>query len=376
MKIKGLFSILLAMVLFCSCVCISASAASTATISLKGEANAVIGTEYKVSLTVSESAADLVGGISCVVGYDTDKFELKRVEITSAFAGANRIESGEYNKVARENDGKISVALLDVDGDSAQGKWLTFVFEVLESEGSANFTVSNAKASNAAGTTLVTSDMSVDITASQDGTIDFHKPQTNINGASIKKDVKDGEGNVVGNIRFEAQLDESIEKNNIAEIGFLLLPTKLANNGDLTFTGEYDSSGTYPLYTMANGQKVSISQNGISIDQLKNTDGKFYCYFEGTLNYPLDLSYSARHYVKLKDGTYVYGYNENGGKNITRGTSSRSCVEVAKAIYELYKNDYNFTQDVTDIIGKQTAWNATDYQTVVNALAACEESLH
>lgn len=382
MNTKRFFSIVLAIVLIVSCMGFSASAeGSTVTLSLQGESNAVIGAEYKVSLNVSESAVDTVGGLSCDITYETEKFTLVRAELASDFAAANYIEADGYSELIRDNNGTISVMLLDVNDDQAENKWITFVFEVLNSEEAATFKFGdNAQVSDAAGVTLIESELIVDIVRDESGTIDFYQPQTNTNGASIKKDVTDEEGNIVGNIRFEAQLGSSVDKSTIEEIGFLLLPTKFLNNGDLTITDEYAESDTdkrFPLYTMADGRKISISKNGIAIDKLTSESDTFYCYFTNTMSYPLTMSYSARPYVKLKSGEYIYGYNNDSDKNISDGTSSKNCVDIAKAIYNLYKESYEFSSDVIAIIDKEsTAWDTTDYQKVVNELAKCEDSLH
>lgn len=372
MNTKRFISIAIAIVLLISCMSISASAeGSSATISLKGEAHAVSGAEYKVALNVSESTADLVGGLSCDVTYNTDMFTLKRVEMASDFAAANYISDDGYSETISEADGKISVALLDVTGDQAENKWITFVFEVLNSEGNAEFVLDNAQVSNATGTELITADLSVDIVGTEEGVIHFYKPQTNVNGASIKKDVTDENGNIVGNIRFEAQLDESIDKSTISEIGFVMLPTACLDNGELTIT----ESGKY---TMANGREVSIAYNGKSIESLDDLENRYYCYLTNTMEFPLTMSFAARPYVKLNNGTYVYGYNEVMENNIVSGTSKKSCIDIAKAIYAEYVTkypSYDFGA-IADIVALDAeSWTTENYQMVVNALVAAENTV-
>ncbi len=369
MNTKRIFSIVLAIVLVIGCMSFSASAEdSTATISLKGEAHAVSGAEYKVALNVSESASDVVGGLSCDVTYDAAMFELVRAEIASDFADANYVNANGYGELIRTNEGKISVTMLDVDGDQAENKWITFVFCVLNSKGSAQFTLDNVQVSNAAGTKPITSDLSVDIT---DETVKFYNPHTNANGASIKKNVIDENGNIVGNIRFEAQLDETIDKSTVEEIGFVMLPTACLDNGDLTIT----ESGKY---TMANGREVSIAYNGKAITNLDDAEDKFYCYLTNTMDFPLTMSFSARPYVKLTNGTYIYGYNEIIENNIVSGTNSRSCIDIAKAIYAKYVEEYpsyDFSEIESIIALDASQWTKENYQTVVNALVAAQSSV-
>ena len=372
MNTKRFISIAIAIVLLISCMSISASAEDpSATISLTGESNAVIGAEYKVALNVSESSADVVGGLSCDVTYNTDTFSFKRVEMTSDFAAANYVSADGYSETISQADGKISVVLLDVDGDTAENRWLTLVFEVLSSQGSANFTLDNAKVSDTAGTELITSDLSVDIVRTEGGVVDFHKSHTNANGASIKKDVTDEQGNVVGNIRFEAQLSADIDKSTVSEIGFVMLPTVCLDNGELTVT----ENGKY---TMANGREVSIAYNGKSIDSLSELEDRYYCYLTNTMEFPLTMSFAARPYVKLKDGTYVYGYNDVVENNIVGGTSNKSCIDIAKAIYNEYVTkypSYDFIA-IADIVALDAnQWTTENYQTVVNALVAAESTV-
>lgn len=370
MNTKRFFSIVLAIVLIVSCMGFSASAeGSTVTLSLQGESNAVIGAEYKVSLNVSESAVDAVGGLSCDITYETEKFSLVRAELASDFAAANYIEADGYSELIRDNNGTISVMLLDVNDDQVENKWITFVFEVLNSEDAATFTLGdNALVSDAAGVTLIESELIVDIVRDESGTVDVYQPQTNTNGASIKKDVTDEEGNIVGNIRFEAQLDSSVDKSIIEEIGFVMLPTACLDNGELTIT----ENGKY---TMANGREISIAFNGKAIANLDDAEDRYYCYLTNTMEFPLTMSFSARPYVKLNDGTYVYGYNEIVENNIVSGTSSRSCIDIAKAIYTEYVEKYP-TYDFSGIANIVTSneWTTEDYQTVVNTLVDAENS--
>ncbi|MBQ8793667.1 MAG: hypothetical protein IJZ63_02850 [Clostridia bacterium] len=368
MNAKRFFSIVLAIVLVVSCISFSASAEEqTATISLKGEAHAVCGAEYKLSLNVAESEIDLVGGFSCDIIYNAEMFTLKRAEVASDFAKANYIEANGYSELIREEAGKITVALLDVKSDQKDNKWITFVFDVLNEEGNTTFAIENASVSNADGTDLITCDLNVDIT---DETVVMYNPQTNMNGASIKKDVIDENGNIVGNLRFEAQLDSSVDKSTIKEIGFVMLPAACLDNGELTIT----ESGKY---TMANGKQVSIAYNGKSIDSLNDLDGRYYCYLTNTMEFPLTMAFAARPYVKLNDGTCVYGYNEIIENNIVSGTSEKSCIDTAKAIYAEYVEkypsyDFSAVADIVELDASE--WTTENYQTVVNALVDAENS--
>jgi hypothetical protein len=85
-----------------------------------------------------------------------------------------------------------------------------------------------------------------------------------------------------------------------------------------------------------------------------------------------NTAFSARAYVKMNDGTktyYIYSDNIVVENNIVGGTSSRSCVDAAKAIYNLYKDEKDFSE-IKSIITQEESWTESDYREVVKALAA------
>lgn len=368
MKLKKSLSIILAIILAVSCLCITAAAENEdVTISLKGEAQAIAEAEYEVTLNVAETTADSVGGISCEVTYNKDKFSFDRVEISKKFATANGIEQSDNGIVQSDTVGKIvntstegivKVLLLQVEGDKKVNDWLTLVFDVNKgSEGKAttawfNVDVENAKVSDASGVSLLTKDLEVNVTQN------IFAEKVNVKGASIRKDPQ-------GNIRFEAEIKD---RTNVEEIGFLMLPSKAVNNGDLKFTNDLQN-GKH-MYTLANGNKITIATNGKKIEDIDENDAKIYCYLKNSISM-LNTEFSARAYAKLNDGTYIYSDNIIVDNNIVGGTSSRSCVDVAKAIYNLNKDKFSdeVKDEVKTIIAKDS-WAVDEYKTVVKALAA------
>lgn len=369
MKTKKLLSILLAAILMIGCVSVTASAADqTVTVSLLGEKQAVAEEEYEVMINVEETTADLAGGISCDVNYDTTKFELNRIEISSAFADVNDLsdDSGESQIINTSVPGVVSVVLVDVADDSTKSNWLTLVFTVLaDQETSAEFSLENVKVSNSTGTQLVTNNLTVEVTDI------IYDHILDVNGASIRKDG-------VGNIRFEAEiLSGSVDMNDVIEVGFLMIPAACLKgdlyNGDLTFT----DSGKY---TTADGRTVTIATN--SKEGSRIVGDKIYCYLTNTTSFKLNTTFAARAYIKIDDGTQdgliIYSDNQtyvtsskSYEKNIKGGTSSKSCIETAKAIIELY--------NVTDLKSYLTADTATwtaNYTDIVERLAEVEDSFN
>ncbi len=362
MKIKKLLSIILATVLLVGCISLQVSAAdTTATISLVGEKQAIVGAEYEVVLNVKETSADLVGGISADVIYDSAKFKLERVEISSDFATANSINEAT-NAINTSTAGKITVVLLDAPNDESENNWLTFVFTVKESIGTAQFNLENVNVSDATGSKLITNNLTVDIT---DNSVYAH--MIDVNGASIKKD---GEGN----IRFEAEIDSSIDRSQIAAVGVMILPTVYIDNGDLkAFAGDLSNKDATVKYTMSNGKNKIIARSYVPINEIGDND-KFYTYLTNTTSFKLYTSFSARAYVVLndKDKTVIYSDNKIVENNIVGGTSSKSCIDTAKAIYEKFKTS-NDLSSISEIVKKDaTQWTVDDYKTVVTKLAECD----
>lgn len=371
MKTRKLLSIFLAAVLMVSCISITALAdGGTVTVSLLGEKQAVATEEYEVMLNIEETSVDLAGGISCDIEYDENKFELNRVEISEEFANANHLEDSR-DSINTTTPGVVKVILLDVDNDSANANWLTLVFTVKAAqETSAEFSLENVKVSNATGTMLVTNNLTVDVTDI------IYDHILDVNGASIRKDAK-------GNIRFEAEIDANVDKTKVAEVGFLMIPAVCLKdglyNGDLTLSDKYIT---------ANGKMVTVATNKIDkaddISKIFDNDNKFYCYLANTQEYSLSMAFAARAYVKLTDNTVIYSDNQTYSdasntyeKDIKGGTSSKSCIETAKAIYEIYKDKagVTFSDEFKSIISKDS-WEKEEYTIVVTELAQVEDSFN
>ncbi len=370
MKTKKLLSILLAVILMFSCVALTASAeGETVTVSLLGEKQAVADEEYEVMINVDETTADLAGGISCDVKYDAKKFALNRIEISSAFADANDLsdESGESQIINTNVPGVVNVVLVDVADDSTKSNWLTLVFTVKATqETSAEFSLENVKVSNSTGTQLVTNNLTVDVTDI------IYDHILDVNGASIRKDG-------VGNIRFEAEMHSgSVDMDSVIEVGFLMIPAACLKgdlyNGDLTFT----DSGKY---TTADGRTVTIATNSKEGSRIVDGD-KIYCYLTNTTSFKLNTTFAARAYIKIDDGTeeglIIYSDNQTYipasntyEKNIKGGTSSKSCIETAKAIIELYDVD-----DLKSYLTADTATWTENYTDIVEKLAEVEDSFN
>lgn len=360
MKAKKILSIVLAVILLVGCVGISVSAESgTATISLLGEKQAVVSEEYEVSINVEESSEDLVGGIYARITYDTTNFKLSRIEISPEFAAANSIDDDKATDMINTTvSGQITVALLDIPNDSNVNNWLTFVFTVQGNTGTNEFKIQNAKVSDAVGVDLITNDLSVEVTEN------IYAHMIDVNGASIRKDG-------VGNIRFEAEIDAGVDRTKVAEIGFLMIPAVCLNNGDLTFT----DSGKY---TLADGRTVSIASGSKDISKISDSESKVYCYLTNTTTFKLSTAFAARAYIKMADGTIIYSDNQTYiadsktyEKNIKGGTSSKSCIETAKAIIE----KYNVTELNEYLTADTEAWT-TNYSDIVKKLAEYENSFN
>lgn len=334
-KMKRILALLMVSVLVLSTGSMSALAADPAevTVNLKASvAPAVKGEIYEVTLHVSDPS---IGGVQGTLTYDASKFKLDEegnVTVTEKFATANRM-STSTNLIKDDGAGTINFALLS-DGTSTD--WITFNFLVLGETGSADFILSNVKVSNAAGTARIATVNTVNKTG-----VAVYGHAVDINGASVRT-------NGTVDIRFEMELDEIFA--DAKKVGFILIPTNFIENGqELTV----DANATY------SGYKAAIAERDV-----KSGDTKIYInLLNSATERNLNTKYTARAYVRLADGTVIYSDNTIEQNNINNGMSSRSCVDVAKAVAK--------SLEITDeailtILAKDT-WTLEDYNQVITA---------
>ena len=357
MKTTKLLSIILVIILAVVSFGFQVSAENTATVSLYGEPQAIVDSEYEVTLKVTESYVDQIGGIQAEIKYDSAKFELDRAEISDSVVNSNY--SVNNNDLVSDNQkGTVKLMLLDVPKDGTSYDLLTLVFIVKSDAelGVSEFKIDNANASDAAGTNFIIKNHSMII---EDN---IYAHMIDVNGASIRKDG-------VGNIRFEAAIDSTIDKSKIAAVGVMILPTVYIDNGDLkAYIGDLSNKDDPVKYTMSNGKNKIIARVYVPIDEIGDSD-KFYAYLTNTTSFKLYTSFSARAYVVLDDNTVIYSDNKIVENNIVGGTSSKSCIDTAKAIYEKFNTSYDLSS-ISSIIAKDaTDWTPDDYTTVVKALA-------
>ena len=338
-KMNKIWALLLAGILTLSLCSISVFAADpdSVQVSLKSSvAPAVKGNIYEVTLCVSDES---IGGVQGILTYDATRFQLNEsgaITVTSAFAEANRLSEDERTTMIHDNKkGTIQFAMLS-DGTSKE--WVTFNFLVLGNEGEADFTLSNVKVSNAAGTARIAT-----VTTSDIIKVPVYANAIDVNGASVRT-------NGTVDIRFEMELDKTFVGANVEKIGFILIPTKfIADGQELTV----DASVKYSGYSAAIAERdVKDNDTTVYINLLNSATEK-----------NLNTKYTARAYVRLEGGTVIYSDNIVAQNNIDNGMSSRSCVDVAKAVAaSLGIAD----SDVQSILAKET-WTLDDYNKVIAA---------
>ena len=346
---KKFLALFLALMMLATMTALTASAAGTAvdvTLVAENEVGAVKGSVYSVTLNVANAT---VGGVQGTVTYDAAKFDFEDISMEKAVADANYIETkAEEAFKIDETTGTIDFILLCGGANNLA----TFNFKVLaDAVGKADFTVSAVKVANATGTAVVDNN------------------PVNANGikvspVAITMDATSVRTNLTYDIRFKTTIDATFAANHkIAEIGMILIPTKLVAAGKELIN---DADGSFCI----DNQKPQIKT--VAYDG-NNT---VYATINNTGATHMNRLYSLRAFVKLANGTIVYSDNEADNEPIQNGTISRSCKTTAIALYDLYKASYAFSQEAKDVAAKvDVKWTAKDYETLAKEnLAALKAS--
>lgn len=353
---KKILALFLATLMLMGTFALTATAEVTETdVTLEvSEVGAVAGSVYEVILKIEEAT---VGGIQGTVNYNAEKFTFKDVTMSASVAAANRINETAGEAVKAE-DGKIKFILL---GDGVSTELITFNFTVNDADavGKADFTLSDVKVSNAAGTATVTNN---DVNAEG---VSVSPVMLTANGSSIRTDG-------TYDLRFEMALDPEFAAD-VKEVGMILIPTVLVAEGKEIVN---DANGGFCV----SGVKPNIAKLDYDVANEMPDDDGFYKIYGNILNTGanhMNRLYSLRAYVKLSDGTVVYSDNENAEKLITNGAASRSCKTTAVAIYEAYKANYTYSQDALDAIANTGKWTEDEYKAVAkDNLAALAAALN
>ena len=208
-----------------------------------------------------------------------------------------------------------------------------------------------------------------DQTDAHENTGTFDEITINVMGASV-----DTAAN--GDIRFEVNADFATYNtygDGIEEVGVMMIPTAFVTNGEdkvVALDSKYYYNGkTY--------MKHSIKK--FTIDEVLNAEkdtvtgmDKIYAILENSsaasstddkyVRIRTDIS--ARAYIKFKDGTIVYSHNNIPSLGIIDGTSSRSCIDVIRAIAR--KNNVTGVEETTAKSYK--SWTSDDYNSVIGAI--------
>lgn len=345
---KKVLAILLATLLVTGMMSFGASAdTESVTVALSGSAQAIKGESYEVTL----SAPKTVGGIQGEIAYDKEDFTLKDIEMTSAFAAANKITAEEKTNLITDKDGVIKFALLSDAGEDT--KWVTFIFTVSEDATAATssfaFVENSVKVSDAAGVNLITEGLTeVSVTDTP-----VYVPALDVAGASVKTDGQ-------ADIRFEIDLGVNNYKGQIEEIGVIMIPTRFVAEGqELVYDTEnvkYSGKTAKKAYSPASkiGDETTFYANLLNSSTKKSR---------------INTAISARAYIKLTTGEIIYSDNASGDKNIAGGTSSRSCIDVMKGVAA--NHDFSDNAEITTILAKANSdWELEDYAAVVAAVNA------
>ena len=342
---KKVLAILLATLLIISMMAFGASAETpSVTVVLDGSTQAITGEKYEVTLLAPKT----VGGISGVIDYDETKFDLIDIKISAEFAAVNRINADEGTSLIKDDGDVIKFALLADTADN--DAWVTFIFDVLDTAevGDSSFTLKDVESSDAAGISLITEGLTT--VPVIDAPI--YAPAISVAGATIRT-------NGEADIRFEADFSsvfESEYRNQIAEVGIVGIPTSLMSEGqELVIGGKY--SGYSPKIGRIKAENLNADTTTIST-KFKNSASSAAL---------LRTKYSARAYIKLTNGTIIYSDNEIVLNNVSGGTSSRSCIDVARSIAA--QNGVTDADEGAEVLAlADSKWTVNSYKELINTI--------
>ena len=350
---KKIIALFLSILMIASMTALTASAEGEVEVKLVAdkEVGAVAGSTYSVTLEIADAT---VGGVQGTVTYDETKFDFVDITMAKSVADANHIEGkAEDAFKVDETAGTIDYILLC---DGVTNALATFNFKVLaDTVGTTDFTVTGVKVANAEGT-AEKANKPVDANG------------VKVSPVAITADSTTIRTNGQYDLRFTTTIDADFAANNgIKEVGMILIPTSLIAEGKEVVN---DATGAKFCVDGVTPQIKTIPYTG---------DNTVHANINNTGTSHMNRRYSLRAFVVLENGTVVYSDNDVDGKPIENGTISRSCKTTAIALYDLYKETYEFTQSAKDVAAKvDVKWTAEDYKTLakenLEALMASENN--
>lgn len=338
---KKFLALFLALMMLATMTALTASAAGEVEVKLVAdtEVGAVAGSTYSVTLEIADAT---VGGVQGTVKYDKAKFDFVDITMVKSVADANHI-TGEAKDAFKVNEeaGTIDYILLC---DRQNKNLATFNFTVLADKvGTADFTVTGVKVANAAGTDTV------------DNT-PVNAKDIKVSPVAITADSTTIRTNGQYDLRFKTTIDADFAaKNKIKEVGMILIPTSLIAEGK-------------EVVNDATGAKFCVDDVTPQIAKIpyKAEFNVYYANINNTATSHMNRRYSLRAFVVLEDDTVVYSDNDVDGKPIENGTISRSCKTTAIALYDLYKDTYNFSAEAKEIAEDKAneKWTADEYKII------------
>lgn len=185
------------------------------------------------------------------------------------------------------------------------------------------------------------------ITVDSSNASNFSETNIDVMGASV-----DTAAN--GDIRFEINADFANYAYGIEEVGVIMIPTAFVTNGDnvVSLDAKYYKD-MKPAIKKLSATDVAGTTQIFAV--LKNSSAK---------DIRIRTDISARAYIKFNDGTIVYSQNNDNSIDITNGTSSRSCIDVVRAIVK-----QNSITGVDTILAKaDKEWTVNEYNTVISTI--------
>ena len=341
---KKVFLIFLTALLLISSTAICISAVEPVKVSLNGATQAIKGDTYEVTLTID--SPENAGGVSGEIEYDENSFSIENANISSSIATANKIGLDEGLFLTNASAGIIKFVIIS---DNNTNNLLTINFTTKDDANTelVSFMLKNVKVSDTEGSVLVEN-----LTTSIENSTNVYEKALDVKGATVRT-------NGEADIRFEADFSDvfnSIYRADIAEVGVIAIPTAfIATGQELTLDGTY--SGAKAKVAKISGKDLWAETTTIST-KLR---------YSSSTPVLLRTKYSARAYIKLNDGTVIYSDNKISNNNIVGGTSSRSCIDVIRAIAA---NNGITDANLPILSADDAAWTVENYKTVIDAVNA------
>lgn len=320
---KKLVALVMALAMLATMFAFSASAAAVATVTITGGDTALEGSEYIVSVNVTDADA-VVGGMSGVI--TVEGATLSKIVANEALLKANN--NATQDTVVKEGTNSFKFAAVGDDGE-----WFKLTLTDLVADATIKVTASDIAVSNATGSAKLVADTDYTVT-NLTKTVEALDTGIYVSGTGMRdeKDVtKQG-------MRYRVAFDTKFSFDGVTEFGVVYIPKQLLDSGAKLEVGSTDTDV----------RKLSVTMEDPIVNYVKN-DKAFFAYVNTGVSGNETRSYSmlgvrvlVRAYY-VKDGKTYYSNNTDTAAE--GGIADKAVLNVALAMAEPVE-----TKDETGLI--------------------------